>query len=139
MSQAKAEALGGYTPTQALIKHFTDTGIKHFVRQLSGHVTALNWTYPWCEKAWKRFPDVLSLDNTYKTNRFDMPFLNVTGVTNLHTTFNVAFAIVNKEDEEAYTWLIEHLEKLRVAVGAQLPTVAITDFEKALKNALATV
>ena len=93
MSQAKAEALGGYTPTQALIKHFTDTGIKHFVRQLSGHVTALIWTYPWCEKAWKRFPDVLSLDNTYKTNRFDMPFLNVTGVTNLHTTFNVAFAM----------------------------------------------
>ncbi|EAQ91972.1 hypothetical protein CHGG_00207 [Chaetomium globosum CBS 148.51] len=111
MTQANAEALGGYTPTQALIKHFTDTGIKHFVRQLSGHVTALIWTYPWCEKAWKRFPDVLNLDNTYKTNRFDMPFLNVTGVTNLHTTFNVAFAIVNKEDEEAYTLVDPSISK----------------------------
>ncbi|KAK4099180.1 hypothetical protein N658DRAFT_508831, partial [Parathielavia hyrcaniae] len=35
-------------------------------------------------------------------------------ITNLHTTFNVAFAIVNKEDEEAYTWLVERLENLRV-------------------------
>lgn len=68
-----------------------------------------------------------------------MLFLNVTGITNIHTTFNVAFAIVNKEDEEAYTWLAERLENLRVAIGAQRPTVAITDFEKALKNALATV
>ena len=32
MNRAKADALGGYTPTQALLKHFTDTGIRHCVR-----------------------------------------------------------------------------------------------------------
>ncbi|KAK4098359.1 hypothetical protein N658DRAFT_544084 [Parathielavia hyrcaniae] len=71
MNKVKAEALGGYTPTQALLKHFTDTGIKHRVRQLQGRVVALIWTYPFCEEMWQRFPDVISIDNTYRTNEFE--------------------------------------------------------------------
>jgi len=42
------------------------------------------------------------MDNTYKTNRFKMPFLNVTGITNTHSTYNAAFGLLNKEDHEAY-------------------------------------
>lgn len=139
MRKAKAEALGGYTPTQALLKHFADTGIKHRVRQLQGRVVALVWTYPFCEGMWQRFPDVISIDNTYKTNRFQMPFLNVTGITNIHTTFNVAFGVVNKEDEDAYQWLIQMLDELREDAGACRRSVTITDFERALKNALSNV
>jgi hypothetical protein len=51
---------------------------------------------------WRRHPEVLSMDNTYQTNRFKMPFLNVTGVSNTHSTFNVSFGLINKEDQEAY-------------------------------------
>ena len=84
MSKAKAEALDGYTPIQALLKYFTDTGIKHRIRQLQGHIIALIWTYPFCKEIWQRFPDIISIDNTYKTNRFKMPFLNVTSITNIY-------------------------------------------------------
>ena len=31
---------------------------------------------------WQRFLDITSIDDTYKTNRFYMPFLNVTSITN---------------------------------------------------------
>lgn len=100
--RTRNEALGGYTPTQALIKIFQEDKVKHYVRQLDGHVSGLVWTYPWCEEMWKRNPEVLSMDNTYKTNRFKMPFLNVTGITSTDSTFNMAFGLLNREDEEAY-------------------------------------
>ena len=100
--RTRNEALGGYTPTQALIKIFQEDKVKHYVRQLDGHVSGLVWTYPWCEEMWKRNPEVLSMDNTYKTNRFKMPFLNVTGITSTDSTFNMAFGLLNREDEEVY-------------------------------------
>jgi hypothetical protein len=68
-----------------------------------------------------------------------MPFLNVTGITNIQTTFNVAFGVANKEDEDAYQWLIQMLDELREEAGARRPIVTITDFERALKTALSNV
>ena len=70
ITRARTESLGGYSPTQALIRTFRDRNIKHFIRQLEGFITGLIWTYPHCEQLWKRYPDLLSLDNTYKTNPF---------------------------------------------------------------------
>ncbi|EAQ91260.1 hypothetical protein CHGG_03195 [Chaetomium globosum CBS 148.51] len=64
-----------------------------------------------------------------------MPFLNVTGVTNTHSTFNIAFGVINKEDKPAYTWALERLENLRTEIGADYPYVVVTDFEMALKSA----
>jgi hypothetical protein len=52
---------------------------------------------------------------------------------------HVAFRVVNKEDEDAYQWLIQMLDELREEAGACRPSVAITDFERALKNALSNV
>jgi hypothetical protein len=101
--RARNEALGGYTPTQALVKLFDDQNIRHFVRQVDGRVASVLWTYPWCQKMWRLHPHLISMDATYKTNRFRMPFLNVTGVSNISSTFNIAFGVVNSEDEEVYT------------------------------------
>ena len=52
-----------------------------------------------------------------------MPFLNVTGVTNTHSTFNIPFGVINKEDEPAYTWALKRLEDLRTKIGADRPYV----------------
>lgn len=68
-----------------------------------------------------------------------MPFLNVTGVTNTHSTFKIAFGVINKEDKPAYTWALERLENLRTEIGADYPYVVVTDFEMALKSALDNV
>lgn len=103
MRKARDEALGGYTPTQALIKLFDDQGVKHFFRKLNGHVSAILWSYPWCQSQWRLHPHLISMDNPYKTNRLKVPLVNVTGVTNITTTFNIAFGVVNLEDEEAFT------------------------------------
>lgn len=136
---AREESLQGYTPTQALVKEFDTRGIKHFFRQLGGHVTAVIWTYPWCLETWKKNPEVLLFDNTYKTNRFKLPFVNICGTTNLHTTFNIMFGLVNKEDEATYAWVLERVEELRIDQNIKPPLVLISDFDKAFKNAAGCV
>jgi hypothetical protein len=73
---------------------------------------AVFWTYPWCQKMWKRFPEVLGIDNTYKTNRFNMYLFQVTGIT-------------------------DKLNQVRISLGILPPSVVITDKKAALKTALA--
>jgi hypothetical protein len=78
----------GLSPTQALIRLLEDRGIYHVVRKAAGdtdRVTGLFWTFEWCANMWKRFPHVIQMDNTYKTNRFKMPLFEATGVTNVST------------------------------------------------------
>ena len=68
-----------------------------------------------------------------------MPLVNITGVSNINSTFNVAFCLVNGEDGPAYQWLLERLNDIRVAIGAAEPGVVITDFEKALKSSISII
>ena len=52
---------------------------------------------------WKQFPDLIMMDNTYKTNHFRMPFFNIIGITNTNSTFNIVFALLDSEEEGEYT------------------------------------
>lgn len=133
------QRLGGFTPTQALLRQFEDNNVWHVVRYAADQpdrITALFWSYDWCIEMWKRFPTVLQMDNTYKTNRFKMPFFQMTGVTNVASNFSVAFGLIDNEKQDGYTWLIGQFEALRLAHGIPQPKVVVTDDEKALKNAL---
>ncbi|KAG5807751.1 hypothetical protein H9Q74_001052 [Fusarium xylarioides] len=71
------------------------------------------WIYKKSLANWKRNPELLVMDNTYKVNRFNMPLLQITGLTALHTNFSVAFGVAAKEDEEAFMWLLEQLDNVR--------------------------
>ena len=68
-----------------------------------------------------------------------MPLLNVTGITNIGTTFNIGFGFVTAEDEEAYELVIRGLEHARDSEGIAKPSVLLTDFETGLKKALRTI
>lgn len=39
-------------------------------------------------------PDILLLDCTYKTNKFDMPLVNKLGIDNMGRSFSVAFSFL---------------------------------------------
>jgi hypothetical protein len=85
---------------------------------------------------WSRFSEVLSFDNTYKTNRFKMPLFNITGLTNINSIFNAGFGLIYTERREGFTWLVEQVEAIRMEIGAALPKVGITDYDSNLKDAL---
>ena len=108
--QLQQTKLNGLTPTQALLEVFKKENVWHYVLYHPSdlnRIIGLFWTYDWCLQMWRRFPYAIQMDNTYKTNRFRMPFFEVTGVTNLSTNFNVAFGLIDNEREEGYEWLIQ--------------------------------
>lgn len=88
---------------------------------------------------WNRFPEVLGLDNTYKTNRFKMCLFQVTGVTDQKSVANFAFDLVGTERQEGYDWLCDRLGEFREQLQIPEPCVVITDKEKGLKNSLERV
>jgi hypothetical protein len=57
-------------------------------------------------------PDILLLDCTYKTNKFDMPLLNILGVDNMGYSFSVGFCFLDQEVKENYNKAIRHLRSL---------------------------
>jgi hypothetical protein len=78
----KRERLNGLTATQAFVKELESGGIRvRTLRDEDDRVCAVFWTYDWCRTMWKKFPEVLGLDNTYKTNRFGLHLFQATGVT----------------------------------------------------------
>jgi hypothetical protein len=56
--------------------------------------------------------NILLLDCTYKTNKFDMLFLNILGVDNMGYSFSVGFCFLDQEVEENYDKAIRHLRSL---------------------------
>ncbi|KAI8543066.1 hypothetical protein RHMOL_Rhmol08G0189400 [Rhododendron molle] len=85
----------------------------------------------------RAFPRVLMMDCMYKTNRYKFPLLQIVGVTCTELTFNVAFAFIECEKEENYTWVLEKLKGMMDADA--LPVVIVTDRELALMNAIKSV
>ncbi|KAG5553736.1 hypothetical protein RHGRI_011577 [Rhododendron griersonianum] len=101
------------------------------------NVTDLFWAPPCAGEMLRAFPRVLMMDCTYKTNRYRFPLLQIVGVTCTELTFNVAFAFIECEKEENYTWV---LEKLKGMMDTDtLPVVIVTDRELALMNAIRSV
>ncbi|KAM4059784.1 MULE transposase [Hirsutella rhossiliensis] len=97
------------------------------------------WTYDDCIADWKRNPELLIMDNTYKVNRFNMPLLQIIGTTGLHKSFSVGFGLTAKEDEGAFQWILSQLREAGRQADIPDPGVVITDFDTALKNALDSI
>ena len=93
------------------------------------------WAYKDSIQLWKENPELLSFDNTYKVNRFNMPLLQIGGITGLHTNFSVAFALSSGEDEDSFFWSLSQLVGLAEQHNIASPLVIMSDFDKAFKNA----
>ena len=133
----KRERLNGLTATQAFVKELERGGNRvRTLRDEEDRVCAVFWTYDWCRTMWKKFPEVLGLDNTYKTNRFGLHLFQATGVTDQKSLANFAFGLINGEKEYHFQWLCDRLDELRIDIGADTPEVIITDMEQALRTAL---
>lgn len=92
------DELGGLSPTQAWIKILQDDRLHHTIKfDDQSRVQAVFWTYPWPTQMWKQFPKVLGIDNTYKTNRFNIYLFEITIVTDQNSVANVGFGLVNTE------------------------------------------
>jgi hypothetical protein len=120
-----------------LLKRLKEEGFRPKINQDSrGHLTSLFFLYPKARKLWKRNPDVLFLDSTYKTNQFGMPLLNIRGVTDNDMTIQIAICFLYQETEPAYNWALDQLRHVLNKGGIEEPRTIISDREKALINAV---
>ncbi|TYG94178.1 hypothetical protein ES288_A11G167400v1 [Gossypium darwinii] len=73
-----------------------------------------------------------NVDATYKTNKYDLPFVQIIGVTSTNKTFSIAFAFIINGKEENYNWA---LTCLKLTLEYMYPRIIVTDRELALMNA----
>ena len=97
------------------------------------------WAYKDSIQLFKKNPELLSFDNTYKVNRFNMPLMQIGGITGLHTNFSIGFALTSREDEDTFCWTLLQLKELADQYEIPSPLVLISDYDRAFKNAASNV
>lgn len=107
--------------------------------QPNGAVVQIFWTFPQCLEKWEIYHDLLSFDNTYKTNKYRWPLMNITGVTNVLTTYSVAFALSTGETTADFRWILQCLKSTAATKQITDPYVVLSDFDRAFKNAASEV
>jgi hypothetical protein len=114
----RVESLGGLTPIQWLVRELDILGYysKIDVDETTNKVTRLFYMHPTAIKLWKANPDCLLLDCTYKTNRFNMPLLNICGVTGNNKTPQFALCFLSSEKEEDYQWALQQFKNCKVSL-----------------------
>lgn len=70
---------------------------------------------------WKLFPQVLGIDNTYKTNRFNMHLFQTVGVTDYKSVANFNFDLFDMGKEDGYAWLCQQMKKAMGEIEAPEP------------------
>jgi hypothetical protein len=87
----------------------------------------------------KNFPHLYSLDVDnlicQQVNRFGMPLLEGTGITNVGGNFTFFFALVSHEDATSFTWALEQYRSILRENNIPDPEVILSDFDTAFKNA----
>ncbi len=90
------------------------------------------WMYPEQRINYSRFYDIVVFDNTYKTNRFQMPFGIFTGVNNFGQSICFAGTLTIEENEETFQWIFS---KFLNMVNYNAPLVLLTDDDRAIASA----
>ncbi|KAJ0548314.1 putative OTU domain, MULE transposase domain, FHY3/FAR1 family [Helianthus annuus] len=129
----------GETPMQILFYRLEKVGFVFYHRtsQNGERVEDVFFIHPESNMLWRAFPHVLLIDATYKTNRYKMPLVQIIGVTSTLMSFCIAHAFVSNEKQENFTWV---LQRLRHSLDSVMePRVIVTDRDRALMNACATV
>ena len=75
------------------------------------------------------------MDNTYKTNRYKMPFMNITGYTNHGNVFNMAFGVIHDKTRALFEWLLQQYTSFLKELHIPHPNIFLSDFDEKLKGA----
>jgi hypothetical protein len=112
--------------------------IYHFTtNSKSGRLENLFFVHPISFEMWRAFPWIIEIDATYKTNLYNLPLVEIVGVTSTSKTFSIAYAFVEYEQEAHYKWVLQCL-KSTLGEGFAV-RVVLTDRDLALMKACTDV
>jgi hypothetical protein len=115
-----------------LQRDYPDLTFRYEVEPVSKRLVNVIWMFPQQRLAYSRFSDVVVFDNTYSTNRFDMPFGIFTGVNNYGQSVCFAGSLLSSEKKESFMWLFDTFLEM---VNNNSPGVLLTDDDKAISSA----
>ena len=109
-AKMQKEMLQGKTPVQALLQeleHYIDIteDSKYYYRVMKdaqNHLHTLFFAHPNLIELLCLNYGVWLLNCTYKTNKFHMPLLHISGITCLGTSFEIAYCFLPNEQEPSY-------------------------------------
>ncbi|XP_045796056.1 uncharacterized protein LOC123890485 [Trifolium pratense] len=107
----------------------------HRRHENSDNVKDIFWTHQDAIRLLNEFHFVLVIGCTYKTNRFRLPLLEIVGVTSTELTFTVAFAFLDSERIDNFTWALQKLRGLFLSDDS-ISKVIVTDKDPVLMNAV---
>ena len=84
----------------------------------------------------RRYSSCLVFDCTYKTNRFNTPFLNIVGITPTNESFMVGHAFMQSEEMGDYSWVIQWLRSFYERNNLLTPASITTDRAGAILSAI---
>lgn len=117
--------------------HASNEGGKRFLESICfAHSSAIELA--------RKFPEIVSMDATYQTNRHKLPFMNVVGTGNIGfpslMTFGIAAGWLSRETSANYLWFVKNMKEMVWPDSVNVsPKAFITDNQAALMNALDVV
>ena len=133
LHSAKMAYLGGRSPMEALIDLISIPDYESHFRIVDDVIVGVYFMHKDSVGLCKAYGTVFLMDCTYKTNKFQMPLLNIVGIASTYQTFNAGFVFLNEENEESYTWALEKFSRVIS------PAIICTDRELALMNSVSVV
>jgi FAR1 DNA-binding domain./MULE transposase domain. len=138
--QCKIELLAGRSPIEAMLYELHNSQYEYnYSLDSEMRISMLFFAHPTSLEQLRRYPEVLLMDCTYKTNRFRMPLLDILGSTGLGTTFYAAFVFLSSETEEDYQEALKMLHMVLEKRGIKYPEVIVTDRDLGLMNAVKSI
>jgi MULE transposase domain len=78
----------------------------------SGALTYLFVSYHKHNKLLGQNPEVLVINSTYKTNRYDMPLVNIVGTTSLNKSFYAASVFMAGETLKDFLFIFQAIKRM---------------------------
>ncbi|KAF5783729.1 putative MULE transposase domain, FHY3/FAR1 family [Helianthus annuus] len=135
VAKIRAEQRQGLTPMQSLENVLMNNDFIYETREEPGTeiVTEIFFLHQDSRVMWRAFPHVMMIDATYKTNIYNMPFIQIVGMTPTNKSFIIAHAVVSKERGDNFVWVLERVKAM--LDECMEPRVILTDRDLALMGA----
>ena len=129
--------LNGRTPSERLIEDLQSNQDYFFSMKTdeNNRVASFFFAKKDSIKVFRRFPDVLVMDATHKTNRYRMPLLEVSGLLSSNKTYILCAAFMKNETVADYVWALKQMKHF-IFINGFTPTIITTDRELALMSAI---
>jgi hypothetical protein len=134
-------SLGGMSLIQALLFHFEENKgfICYYHVDEENRLDRLLWIHRDMLELLKLNSEVLIMDITFKTNRFQMKLFNIVGITLFNIIFYLAFVFLTHKAAPDFEWVFTHLKLVYDQLEIRHPQTLVTDQEPGLLPALQSV